>query len=395
VRDWLSSPVDGRDALSKVRQMLRGETPAEAANAVVSDSYFFAFDTSLDELVIVDPQSGLVMDVNSTFEDRSGFSRDQVIGRAFSAMDLSTPPEQRREFAVALTRDGYVRYQCRKAHAESASYPVEVHIRLVVHNGQLRHFCTIRDVGEWTQARDALAFLAESSRRSQGENGVSSLVEQVAAWLNLDFFVVLAGAPDNVKELAVVSAFSRPDIELEGGEPQRLPVLRKLLGGEPVWLSHEAYRIASRDKFVSGNRFEMLLGLPLFNTEGEVMGAMVLASRQPLIHVDPIKASLEALAKRCALEIELRRSREDSRAQGLHDSLTRLPNRLLFNDRLSSAIAEAGRGRAVRSAVRRPRPFQDDQRQPRPRCGRPGTERSGQAPARLRARLGHGLALRR
>ena len=49
------------------------------------------------------------------------------------------------------------------------------------------------------------------------------------------------------------------------------------------------------------------------------------------------------IAGRLALELELRRAREQGRAKGLQDALTGLPNRLLFNDRLELTIKEAHR----------------------------------------------------
>ena len=48
---------------------------------------------------------------------------------------------------------------------------------------------------------------------------------------------------------------------------------------------------------------------------------------------------LEVAAARIGFARELFRAREQGRANGLRDSLTGLPNRLLFNDRLQQAIS--------------------------------------------------------
>ena len=92
-----------------------------------------------------------------------------------------------------------------------------------------------------------------------------------------------------------------------------------------------------------------------------------------------------------------RKAFEDRLAhQSMHDPLTGLPNRLLFLDRLSLAVARGRRTDArVRGAVPRPRPVQERQRQSRSRRRRRAAGFGG-APARRRAASGrHGGALRR
>jgi len=73
------------------------------------------------------------------------------------------------------------------------------------------------------------------------------------------------------------------------------------------------------------------------------LGALMIARRDALAADALLIDTLRAIAARLALELELRRAREQGRAKGLQDALTGLPNRLLFNDRLETTIKEAHR----------------------------------------------------
>ena len=82
--------------------------------------------------------------------------------------------------------------------------------------------------------------------------------------------------------------------------------------------------------------------------------------------------------------------------QAFHDSLTELPNRALFADRLGPGARAHGPAQGGgRGAVPGPGRLQADQRPLRPRRRRPPAEGGGRAGARLRAARGHRGAPRR
>ena len=96
-------------------------------------------------------------------------------------------------------------------------------------------------------------------------------------------------------------------------------------------------------------------------------------------------------------DIALRRQTEETiRDLAYHDPLTGLPNRLLFNDRLSQAIERARRNQQV-VAVHDPgsRPLQADQRFARAGERRPGAARGRRAAGRRACAKRHGSPARR
>ena len=107
------------------------------------------------------------------------------------------------------------------------------------------------------------------------------------------------------------------------------PVQQVMKNGRPVTLVHNPYHGNGIN-----NTFEIEVS-PLRDTEGEMYGTIEVA---------------RDITDRLRIEQELRESRSRLYRLAHHDSLTGLPNRLLFKDRLEQAIFKAGR-KGTRVAV--------------------------------------------
>lgn len=88
VGDWIVSPVVPEEALARIAAVLeRQVAQASPARPAAGERYRFAFDDSHEELLIVDAESGRIVDANPAFLLRSGHARVQVVGSRVEAFD--------------------------------------------------------------------------------------------------------------------------------------------------------------------------------------------------------------------------------------------------------------------------------------------------------------------
>ena len=345
VVEWMRSPVDAGEALARVRDVLashqRGSVAPATAAAV--DRYQFAFEGSLDEIVVSDPKSGSIIDVNATFEQRCGFSRAQVVGQPLDSLDLSHNREQRAALLVQLGREGSVRYRCRKRRGEGGSYAADAHMRLAVQQGRLVHVTTFREPPETARYEAALGLVATAAECGGGDEGLSRVVKLLCDWLDLDFVMLVSARPEDPGDAQPLLTYHRASLPPETPDPLKQPTLKRLLDGAAVIHGEHAWSGVEQDQFLAFFRFETFIGLPLRDERQNTLGALMLARRAALPTGTLVVDTLRVIAARLALDLELRRTREQGRAKGLQDALTGLPNRLLFNDRLETTIKEAHR----------------------------------------------------
>ena len=344
VVEWIKSPVDAGEALTRICALIGSQRGRDRGAAVAgNDRYQYAFDGSLDELALVDPKSGRLLEVNAPFVQRSGYVRAQLLGGRIETYDAVLPPEQRSELGLKLVREGSVQFRANKPRADGTTYPVDVSVQLAVQDGRLVHFYTFRELGELGRYQQALTVISGLSQVGGGDEGINAAVRSIVDWLALDFVALVSARPEQAGDMQPLVVYHRFSPGDDTPDPLRQPTFKHVLDGDEVVHLSDAWRLSPDDGFARERRFECLIGLPLCDERRVALGALVIARREPLATLSPTIEALRAIGHRLALELELRRAREQGRVRGLQDSLTGLPNRLLFNDRLESVIQEAHR----------------------------------------------------
>ena len=345
VVDWISSPVDPVEALRRINAQLSESVVSDASEPIQQGTmeHPYAFECSLDELAVVDAKSGRILDVNPSFVARSGFTRVQLLGSRIDALDAILATELRAAVNLKLSREGRTGFRAQKPRADGGSYAVDVDVRTSQRNGELIHFYSFRELGELGRYAEALEVISSLSQAGGGEEGINAVIHSLIDWLNLDFAALISLRLEQGSEMQPLLVFHRLSPSEEVADPMRMASLKKSLDGEEIVILADACRNHAEDEFIVERGYECLIGLPLCDERKVVLGALVVARSEPISHSSPMIEGLRAVAHRLALELELRRAREQGRVRGLQDALTGLPNRLLFNDRLESVIQEAHR----------------------------------------------------
>jgi len=88
---------------------------------------------------------------------------------------------------------------------------------------------------------------------------------------------------------------------------------------------------------------ESYVGIPLFDSEGRVIGPMTVLGCRPMQDIDMAEKMLKVFAARAAAELERCRGEQTIAYMSCYDPLTGLANKRLFQERVEQALPSARR----------------------------------------------------
>ncbi|MCB1598460.1 MAG: EAL domain-containing protein [Lysobacterales bacterium] len=320
VAAWVRSPINAAEAMRQARELIAPPAP------VVDRSDAGWIEQLEVPALIVDVGNDKVRGVNQRACQLLRGDAEQITGSSARALIGHLPPV--RDEGMGLG-EGRI-----EAHGD----PRLVGLATVGYGGSNGRLVLLTAS---PQAESPLEMLAAMARTGLDTQGVQPVLKRLIADYGLDFFYVCVERGGTEAEPQVMAAFPRT---AQGAlhAVWQTELYRRVLAGSEFNAAEDAVARLS-EPFFKQLRLNSVQAVPLYGDGQRAFGALIAGGRKPQPRAPELLAVLRLVGSHLAMQSLVARFRSDSRFQGLHDSLTRLPNRLLFNDRLQSAIAEAGR----------------------------------------------------
>jgi diguanylate cyclase (GGDEF)-like protein/PAS domain S-box-containing protein len=283
-------------------------SPLDTTLEASAESFSSLFEGSAEAMVIND--NGILVAVNGAYLDLIGYERHEVIGQPsvrFVATDDQTT-------VVTNMQSGLERaYEAGVRRRDGSTVPVEVLGRAIVYRNRVMRLSTMRDITERRRAQ------AELHRREQEFRTLTENSPDIVTRFDRDARYVYVNP-------AIVGATGRQPDDFIGKTLAESGIGRDLAASwttavATVFATGELQELEFQYMAPTGIRAYHARLAPQFAPNGEVEYVL-------------------AVTREVTMQYRIA---EDLRRQSLHDPLTGLPNRTLFNDRLTTALARAAR----------------------------------------------------
>ncbi|MBD1929020.1 PAS domain S-box protein [Trichocoleus sp. FACHB-90] len=198
-RDWEARLVSlGEEEVVAIVREITQRKQVEEALRVSEEKFKKAFSSSPESITISTVKDGRYIDVNETFLNISGYTREQVIGHNLTELQIWVNPEERLQVIKLLQEDGAVRNQEYEFRKQSGEVVIGLFSAEIINLGGEECLLTVgNDITErkqaeiqqrMTQKRDRL--LAETLGRIRSslnlEQILNTTVEEVRSFLQAD-----------------------------------------------------------------------------------------------------------------------------------------------------------------------------------------------------------------
>ncbi len=283
--------------------------------------YRVFFEDSHTVILFIDPKSGSIVDANRAACHFYQYSCEQL--KQMKAWEINLlSEEEARANITSVERQEQEQFEFVHKLASGELRPVEVHSSSVQLKGETLICSIIHDIGKRKAAERAL------EERTQFLQSVIDGVSDPLMVISLDYKIlqINKAARQGKNRTApgvplVCHQFSHGLADPCSGEDHPCPLQEVKETGEAVTLIHH-------HESDLGMRIVELTASPLFDNKGELYAVIEVA---------------RDITDRLQIEELLNENEKRLHHLAHHDSLTNLPNRLLFEDRLKHAISKARR----------------------------------------------------
>ncbi|MFN8380700.1 MAG: PAS domain S-box protein [Anaerolineales bacterium] len=240
----------------------------KAFDTILEDEERFSliFHASPSQMAITDFNNGQYIDVNKSFLQTFGYTREEVIGRTASELNLFFDPNQRAALLEKMSRQGYLREEDVLVRTKTGSLRHGVFSGEYIQVHEHRFLLTVmNDITERKQAEEKLRS-SEERHRNLIENINEAVVEVDEqgryCYISPSYFYLSGYTPEEELGSSVIAHVHPDDLpaliqELERFTGSTLPAMTyriRAKNGEWRWVetSGKPYRLVSGEQRVIG-----------------------------------------------------------------------------------------------------------------------------------------------
>ena len=280
-----------------------------------------AFQGNPDSVSMARLSDGILIDVNQSFAELSGYTREESVGKTAVDLRIWVHPHQRRALMAEIGASRMVRnfeWEMRTKFGD---------LRRVVTNATVfstanEHYmlAVIRDVTDQrlleerkAEADRALLRLAQGTRDIAGESFFELLVADLASALRTDCAFIGLRVPDEQDKIHTMATHIRGFAVENFDYPSAGTPCERTLEGEIYVLPSDVRSAYPNDEELVRQHWESYAGAPLRDTAGNTIGVLVVMHSEALGNPDLVKSLLQVFSERASAEMERKRAEEELR----------------------------------------------------------------------------------
>jgi PAS domain S-box-containing protein len=126
-------------------------TSNQAGEPAYGEAYEALFEKISEGLVVHDPETGVIVDVNERFCEMNGYERSELLGESIGTVLTEATaygPEAAREMIQRARTEGPQRFEWRNQRRDDETFPVEVDLTVIELDGVERILASVQDITE-------------------------------------------------------------------------------------------------------------------------------------------------------------------------------------------------------------------------------------------------------
>ncbi|MBE9529231.1 MAG: PAS domain S-box protein [Proteobacteria bacterium] len=286
-------------------------------------------DQTKDSVLVIDPETSALIDINNTACTNLGYSRDELLDRRVTDVDgVLTDKYLWKEHVERVRKFGFLIAEGEHIRSDGTVFAVEKNVKLVQEGDKSYIITVVRDITERRKSEAALQALVESTVGGVGQEFFDKIVISLREWLDVD--VVIIGEIDSGGEINTLSM--QVDSEVVKGFSYPLagtPCEVVINEGYGVFMSGVSERFPDDKDLIEMNA-EGYIGMSLVDKAGRAVGVLCAISRKRLTPPRSAQDVMRIIAGRVSLEIE--RMRAETELHKLSHAVAQSPVTVVITD---------------------------------------------------------------